>query len=97
MTTYPEMNAQIVGILRTGNETSQYAAARIEELEAEVEQLRGIIKRMTSDEIGVFVDVTGELWAFWKDSIKALVGPASTACEAIEMLLAAERKEKANG
>lgn len=40
MTTNPEMNAQIVGILRTGNEASQYAAARIEELEAEVTRLQ---------------------------------------------------------
>ena len=38
--TNPETNAQIVGILRTGNEPSQYAAQRIEELEAEVRQLR---------------------------------------------------------
>ncbi len=38
--TYPDANAEIVGILRTGDsQVSQYAAARIEELEAIVAKL----------------------------------------------------------
>ena len=37
MTTYPEMNAQIVGLLRQSDDPSKlYAADRIEELEAKV-------------------------------------------------------------
>jgi hypothetical protein len=40
ITTYPEMNGQIVGILRLGGTSPDlYAAARIEELEAEVKRL----------------------------------------------------------
>ena len=40
--TYPEMNTKIVGILRWGGDDPMalYAAQRIEELEAEVEQLQ---------------------------------------------------------
>ena len=40
MRTYPKMNRAIVGILRHGNEPSQYAAQRIVEIEAEITQLR---------------------------------------------------------
>ena len=44
METYPEMNREIVKLLRIGNDApSLYAAARIEELEAEVERLKGIL------------------------------------------------------
>ena len=41
--TYPEMNAKIVGLLRwvKDNPVMLYAAQRIEELEAEVEGLKG--------------------------------------------------------
>ncbi len=43
MNTTPEMNAKIVGILRLdGKQHSDYAALRIEELEAEIEQLQEI-------------------------------------------------------
>ena len=44
--TNPEMNKQIVGILRLGNEPSQYAAQRIIELEAENERLQGDVKQL---------------------------------------------------
>lgn len=40
-TTYPEMNAKIVGILRIGDsQPDHYAAQRIEELEAELENAK---------------------------------------------------------
>lgn len=42
---YPEVNAKIVELLRLADDMpSQYAAARIEELEAEVARLREIEK-----------------------------------------------------
>ena len=44
MKTYDEMNAKIVGFLRTGGYASQYAAQRIEELEREVERLSPIVE-----------------------------------------------------
>jgi len=37
--TYPKMDREIIGILREGNQASQYAAQRIVELEAENERL----------------------------------------------------------
>jgi hypothetical protein len=42
--TYDEMNRRIVGILRTGNEASQYAAQRIEELERVERAARALIQ-----------------------------------------------------
>lgn len=49
MTTNPEMNVEIVGILRSGNEASQYAAKRIEELEAEVQFLQAEVIEMLEE------------------------------------------------
>jgi len=44
MNTYPAMNEQIVDVLRwTDNPASLYAAARIEELEAERDALAGVL------------------------------------------------------
>ena len=43
MQSYPDMNARLVGILRSGNAPSQYAAQRIVELEVEIERLRAAL------------------------------------------------------
>jgi len=51
METYPEMNEKIIEILRFADigsdPCSHYAAARIEELEAEVERLQGSVDYFT--------------------------------------------------
>ena len=49
--TYPVMNGHIVGILRHGNQASQYAAQRIVELEAEVERLQATLDRRNGDRL----------------------------------------------
>lgn len=52
ITTNPEMNAKLVGILRTGGGESQYAAQRIEELEAEAVGLRALITKVRLEVFG---------------------------------------------
>ena len=48
ITLYPEMNAKIKDILRTGNDpVCLYAAARIEQLEIEMEELQKEVERLS--------------------------------------------------
>ena len=59
MKTYPKMNRAIVGILRHGNEPSQYAAQRIVELEAEVNNIRITAARVVKLYVPPYTDQHG--------------------------------------
>lgn len=96
MTTYPEMNAEIVRILRACRDPHcTYAATCIEELEAQVKRLRETIEDVATDKIRTFGRRSGGFSAYRSGSyLSPLFGPAPTHLEVIEMLLAAEAKEK---
>ncbi len=82
--TYPKMNAEIVGLLRSGTTpVDKYAADRIEELER---QRDGLLKKanmlalsLPDSELNLAREVWGNtnvaVVAHWRDELKAAIAP----------------------
>lgn len=86
ITTYPEMNQKLVGILRVGKKQHcLYAAQRIEELEAEVKRLQDWkadvedSTRMAMDEECILNERHCTCVPLLRDEVKRLRGEAAEA------------------